>query len=288
VNDLEQLIKKYNLDEKELEEIIKNYQKQKRRFEKILKLADKQQNKLLQLNEELRKKEKEIRELYEYDYTQQQIAKSKVNSTIINELEGDENFIVKTVFLASDILSGDFYSIFKIDNRIVYFVIDGQGHGISPAFTVFSVASIFRDYVKVAKSLNELLKYLISYVRSVLLDSEQLSFTFIELDFKKEILNYAIGGMYPTYLKFNNDDIIKIKANNLPILNFTFEIEVNSLNISGFKSILSYTDGIIEHDISLKFHPKKLIKNPSLIDELKNLKGKQEDDITVVYIEKKG
>ena len=286
MNNIEKLLKQYNLTEKELEDIIKNYQKQSRRFEKILKLADKQQSKLLELNEELRKKEKEIRELYEYDYTQQQIAKNKVNSTIINELENDEDFLVKTVFLASDILSGDFYSIFKVDRRIVYFVIDGQGHGISPAFTVFSVASIFRDYVKVAKSLDELLKYLISYVRAVLLESEQLSFTFIELDFKKNILNYAIGGMYPTYLRLDKE-IIKIKANNLPILNFTSEIEVDTLDISGFKAILSYTDGIVEHDISLKFHPKKLIENPALIDELKNFDEKKEDDITVVYIEKR-
>ena len=286
MNEIKKLLEEHNLSIDELKVMIKSYEKQSRRFGKILKLSDKQQNQLLHLNEMLEEKERKIRELYEYDHSQQMIAKNKVESTIVNELEGNSEFINKNIFLASDILSGDFYSIYKKGNKIIYYVIDGQGHGISPALTVFSVASIFRDYIKVANSLNDLLDYMLNYIKLVLLDGEQLSFTFVELDFDKNILNYAIGGMYPTYLKTN--EITKIRANNLPILNFTKEIKVNSIDISDFKAILSYTDGIIENEIVQKFHPKKLIENISLIDELKEIEDKyKDDDITLVYIEKK-
>ena len=285
MNRIEKILNEYNLSIDELETIIKNYDKQSKRFDRILKQSDKQQNQLLNLNEMLEQKEREIRELYEYDYSQQMIAKNKVESTIVNELDGNSKFINKTIFLASDILSGDFYSIYQKDNKIIYYVIDGQGHGISPALTVFSVASIFRDYVKVANSLEELLNYMLNYIKLVLLDAEQLSFTFIEIDFDKDLLTYAIGGMYPTYIK--TDEIIKIKANNLPILNFTKEIKLDSIDISNFKSILSYTDGIIENEIVQEFHPKKIIEDISLIDELKEIEDKyKDDDISLVYIEK--
>jgi serine phosphatase RsbU (regulator of sigma subunit) len=283
---IRQFIKKENITLEDFEKLIKDYSKQTKRFDKILKQSDKQQNLLLKLNEELEEKERQIRELYEYDYSQQMVAKNKVEAGLINELEFDDEFMYKVVFLASDILSGDFYSIFRKENRIVYYVIDGQGHGVSPALTVFSVASIFRDKIGNTSSLEELLNYMITYIKAVLLDSEQLSFTFIELDFDKNQLNYAIGGMYPTYLKDKNG-ITKIKANNLPILNFTDSLNIDTIEFEDFDSILSYTDGIIENEIVQKFHPKKLIENPELINELEVIEDKyKDDDITLVYIKK--
>ena len=285
-DNIKQFIKKENITLKDFEKLVKDYSRQSKRFDKILKQSDKQQNLLLHLNEELAQKEKKIRELYEYDYSQQMIARYKVESGLINELQNDSKFLNKTIFLPSDILSGDFYSIFRLKDKIIYYVIDGQGHGISPALTVFAVSSVFRDYIKTANSLEELLEYILHHIKAVLLDGEQLSYTFIELDFSKNELNYAIGGMYPTYIKDKNG-ITKIKANNLPILNFSESIDVSTYEFEDFDSILSYTDGIVENEIVQKFHPKKLIQNPDLIEELRNIEDKyKDDDVTLVYIKK--
>jgi len=292
IRHLIQSIEKF-LDEKgitfeELKKSYNYYQKQSKRFDKIIKQSDKQQKKLLNLNEELSEQESKIRELYEYDFSQQMIAKNKVEMNIVNELVDDNDFLVDIIFLASDILSGDFYSIYKDNDKIIYYVIDGQGHGISPALTVFSVSSIFIDSIKASNSLQELLDCMINYIKMSLLDEEQLSFTFIEIDLKTNILSYAIGGMYPTYVKLDEDELLKIKANNLPIMNFSDKVEVKSIDITGFKSIISYSDGIVENEISKKYHPKNLIKTPSLLDDLRVLDAKyKEDDITIVLINKK-
>ena len=260
-------------------------QKTLRRYEKIVKHSDKMEKKVLELYHKLEEKEKTLRERYEYEKSQLQIAKAKVEENLVVEIPPILNS--KILFQSLDILSGDIYSIYKIDeNKVLYFIADGQGHGVSPAITVFNLANIFKSTIKFFKKNLYFENYLNSYVlepiKYSLIDYEQLSYTIIFLDLQKEKLFYSIGGMYPTLIK--TDETLKIKANNLPLTKSTKKIEVDSVEIKNFKKIISYSDGIIEIFIN-EIRPKNLIEDPNLIDTISNYKA--EDDVTIIYLEKR-
>ena len=238
------------------------------RINKIIKISDKQQKELIKLNELIHQKEQKLREIYNYDQYQQLVATRKIASTIVNELENSEEFECRVVYIPQDTLSGDYYSIYYRDNRIFYFIIDGQGHGISPALTVFAVAAMFRERIHLL-TLDKILPSVFEFTKQTLLKDEQLSYTFIEIDFSTNKIYYAIGGMYPTY--FLGEDLVKIRANNFPFTKRTKKIEVSSIDFKEFYKIFSYSDGLIEYQLLKKFNPKDLIFDISKLNEVYEL-----------------
>ena len=74
---------------------------------------------------------------------EEQKAYKKQKSLITNDLEGDDNLKQTILYQSSDILCGDLYSILKAnDGSIFLYLLDGMGHGIGPALTVFSATTI--------------------------------------------------------------------------------------------------------------------------------------------------
>lgn len=237
---------------------------------------------------QLIKLNKEIKELHSYDIQQQHIAREKLEMGIVNDL--DEQ-VCKVLYLPSDILSGDFYSVYKHeDGSIFLYIIDGQGHGISPALTVFAVSSIMNQLVKRVSSLQELTDQLFPVIKTFLGEIEQLSYTMIKICPNCEELSFASAGMYPFLIKQTEMGIKEYKANNTPFMNFSELPIVSNIDIKGFESILLYSDGLVEHaknDLDI-FSPKKMIKEPSLIDNTLDTisKMKFQDDVTLLYLVK--
>ena len=264
---------------------IKECEKKLERYEKIVHRSDKMEKKILDLYHQIEEKEKALRKRYEYEKQQMQIAKAKVEENLVVEIPSTLNS--KIFFQSLDILSGDIYSIYKIDkNRVLYFIADGQGHGVSPAITVFNVANIFKstiDFFKKKLSLEDYLNfYILEPIKLSLIEYEQLSYTIIFVNLEEEKLYYSIGGMYPTFIQ--TDEIIKIKANNFPLLKNTSEFNIDNINIKNFKKLISYSDGLIEMFVP-EVRAKNLLKNPNLMDTISQYEA--EDDITVIYLEKK-
>ena len=265
-----------------------------KRYEKILKQSDKQEKKILELYHQLEEKKEALKKIYEYEQKQQEIAKTKIEENLVVDVP---NFLnSKIIFQSKDILSGDIYSIYSLGSKkILYFIADGQGHGVSPAITVFNIANIIKSTINFFKQnlyedinidkflLHEYLnKFILKPVKLSLIDGEQLSYTIIYLDLDTASVSYSIGGMYPTYIQ-TKDEIIKIKANNIPLTKFTKDLKVDTISIPHFKKILSYSDGILEVFIE-EIMPKNLIQNPHLIETIKNYDF--DDDVTLIYLEK--
>jgi len=227
-----------------------------------------------------------INALYAYDIAQQNIARKKLEMGIVNMLDAKMH---KLIYKPSDILSGDFYSLYKLEDgsRFLY-IIDGQGHGISPALSVFAVSSTINQIVKKIKSLQELRDKLFPVVMTFLADEEQLSYTMIFIDKDSEKLSFASGGMYPFLLRTKDGEIVKAKANNLPFMNFFESVEISEIDIKEYESILIYSDGFVEdEDATLdSFSPLELIKKPQLIDSTKEIVKsiKLQDDVTLLYL----
>jgi len=242
-----------------------------KRIEKILKQSDRQQKKVFKLYEK-------IDELYQENLFQQNYAKKKLEKLIINDFPNKTDIIYR----ASDVLSGDFYSILKLEKGILLYMIDGQGHGVTPALTIFSVASTMLHLRKQNLSFEKIISTLFEEIKKFLDEDEQLTYCFIYLENNK--LLYTAGGAYPFYVK-TTDDVLKFKSNNIPFMNFSKLPKIKEVELKNTKEILLYSDGLVE-DLELrKYHPTSLIENSNKIEDLKKeiykIK-KTEDDVTVL------
>lgn len=227
-----------------------------------------------------------INALYAYDIAQQKIAREKLERGIVNNLDAKMH---RVLYKPSDILSGDFYSLYKLeDGSIFLYIIDGQGHGISPALSVFAVSSTINQLVKSVESLEELRDELFSVVGSFLSDEEQLSYTMIHINKESTKLSFASGGMYPFLLKGKDGEIVEVRANNLPFMNFFDDVNIDEIDIKKHDSLLIYSDGLVEdEDGRLKnFSVFDLIVKPELIDSTKEMlqEMKLQDDATLLYL----
>lgn len=216
-------------------------------------------------------------------------AKEKLDAGIINDLHPDTCSVFQK---AADVLSGDFYSIYKLKNGAVFLsLFDAQGHGISPALTVFAVSSVLNKFVYEMDSLQEIIDRASPMLQTFLGEIEQLSYTMIMVHKDKKTLSYASGGMYPFLIKIG-DELLRVKANNLPFMNFSEPPKVETLDVAGWESLLLYSDGILEHENSAieEFTPQRMLKNPKRVKEIfETLQNHNfEDDVTILYMQNLG
>ncbi len=230
-----------------------------------------------------------IEEMNAYNMQQEHLAKDKLEAGIVNDMDESE---CSVLHIASDILSGDFYSIYKMKGGSIFlYLVDGQGHGVSPALTVFAISSMLNQFVYSMQSIEELIEKLYPLAKTFLGEIEQLSYIMLMIDPEKKSFTYASGGMYPFLIK-NGDEIIKIRANNTPFMNFSPTPICTTIKIDKWDSIMLYSDGILEHenDNLKEYMPEAIIKNPSMIkDVMKKISEHEfEDDVTMIYLKNVG
>lgn len=227
-----------------------------------------------------------VEEMNAYKKQQELLAREKLEAGIINDMSENECSVLHH---ASDILSGDFYSLYRMkDGSIFIYLIDGQGHGISPALTVFAISSMLNQFVYSMNAIEELMANLYPIAQNFLGEIEQLSYTMIMICPKKKSLSYASGGMYPFLIK-QGDEIIKIKANNTPFMNFSPLPNCTTIDIESWDSLMIYSDGILEHENNAieDLMPELLIKKPHYIKEAmqKIAQIDFEDDVTLIHLQ---
>lgn len=234
---------------------------------------------------EFQKLNKKLDDINKYKTQQEKLAKDKLETGIINELDKKEYEII---FKPSDILSGDFYSIYKMKNgSTLIYVVDGQGHGISPALTVFAISSILTHTIDEVETLQELIKKTYPSSKNFLGEYEQLSYTMIMISPDKKSITYSSGGMYPFLIKTKNK-LLKLKANNTPFMNFSDLPVCTKIDLEDWESIMVYTDGLVEHENETlaNYTPENIINEPSVIKQsIKDICSYEfEDDITLIYL----
>jgi len=226
-----------------------------------------------------------LEEINTYKVQQEHLAKTKLEAGIVNDMDSNEFAVVH---IASDILSGDFYSMYKInDGSIFIYLIDGQGHGISPALTVFAISSLLNQFIYDMKSMEELIDRFYPVAKTFLAELEQLSYTGIMISPDKKSITYSSGGMYPFLVK-KGDEIIRVKANNTPFMNFSPIPICTTIEVDNWDALILYSDGIIEHkseDLK-ECMPEVMLNNLSSINDSMNKISLHdfEDDVTIVCL----
>jgi putative methionine-R-sulfoxide reductase with GAF domain len=217
---------------------------------------------------------------------EQMSAAVKQQSIIINEFAGDPHYEIITFSQACDILSGDTYALYKTKNDdVLIYCVDGMGHGILPSLTSFSVASTVKQFIHKVDSLQDLAVALLNNLRSVLGDEEQLSCAFLWLSKDLRAIDYFVSGFYPP-LAQDDKGVIEIKANNLPLMNYTESIKVDRLERARFKKLLIYTDGLIEGQLfGFGRDMVETLLDPSEFQAMCDKIGgtQMDDDVTILY-----
>lgn len=226
----------------------------------------------------------------DYHTAEQMRAFKKQASAIINDLEEDPSYKIRTHYQPSDILSGDFYSIHRTKNGgVLCYVLDAMGHGVMPSLTSFGVATAVKQHLAHAETLEELAAPLATTFQKILAEAEQLSCFFLWIRPEKDEAHYFSGGMYPAYLE-DAEGVKPLPANNFPFMNFTDAIKVEPIPCNGFIRLLAMTDGLIEEAELLEEHKgdmEHLLDHDRLDRFLEKTEGMRlGDDVTVVYLEK--
>lgn len=205
------------------------------------------------------------------------------------------------IYRPSEMLSGDMFDIFHIDNdNIGFYISDVAGHGVAASMMTMFIRQTMRvikdDIVSPSIALAEL------HRRFVLLELEpEYYFTMFYGVYNRETrkFKYANAGHSCIPIRYNEDEMDLLKVKGCPIVRIFEENLYDEKNITVKKGdkILLYTDGITEgRDYDGKeFGEKGVVnaikKSPDniLIELEKQIEGhswgEQEDDFTVLLVE---
>lgn len=219
-----------------------------------------------------------------------------------------EHFIM---YLPKDILSGDFYWLCKVDNKLIITVMDSTGHGVPGALmSIMGITllneTILHDHIiqpdKILESLRS--KIILSmgqkkgngYIKDGIVGSA------ICFDPQSNKLLYS--GAFNPLIHIHTDEIFDIKADRIPIGfyekdgNFT----LHEIDIEKNDTIYLFSDGIIDQfggpenkrfmikhlkEILLSYHNLSMMRQKEILyEELNRWKGDsvQTDDILVMGI----
>ncbi|MBN2892615.1 MAG: PAS domain S-box protein [Bacteroidales bacterium] len=237
-------------------------------------------------------------------------AKSIQDALLPNHLVADKYFKEHFIFYRpKENVSGDFYYINKIQEKVIFAVGDCTGHGIPGAFlTMLSITFLHElitngIYYNPGDLLNQLrikFKDMFSFSGEVNKNGMDISICFYYPENK--ILQFA--GAYQAIFLIRNNELIKYKATPNPIGHFIAEIPFKSQDIQIMENDALYlmSDGYQDQfggDFFSKYTTKRFrnilvdINNKSmceqkdlLIEELDKWQGDEEqiDDITIMGI----
>ena len=212
-----------------------------------------------------------------------------------------ENISIDYIYKASEMLSGDMFDLFYIDEEnIGIYISDVAGHGIAASMMTMFIRQTMRaikdDILSPALALTEL------HRRFSLLNLEPDKYFTIFYGVYNKIthqLRYSNAGHNCVPVKFNGSKYELLELNGYPIAMLFDEMIYKEQKVHLVKGdkVLFYTDGITEAkdhsgtDFGVEGILDIIIKNPhNLLEEIENKYiyhswGEQDDDYALVLME---
>ena len=263
--------------------------------------------------EEIQKQRMKVEELYKDVTDSIRYAKRLQDSILPPQEEIKANLPDSFVlFKPKDIVSGDFYWMDKVGDKVIYTAVDCTGHGVPGAFMSLvgsnglnqavnehkftSPAEIMNDLNKIASdSLNK------TSEGSTVRDGMDMAMCAIDYDNMK--LEFA-GANNPLYL-FRGDELTQIKADKMPIGGFApgeFEYTNHEIDLQKGDIIYVFSDGYPDQfggpkgkkflykrfrEVLMEIKDLDMEKQKQILDEkLKEWMGglEQVDDICIIGV----
>jgi hypothetical protein len=207
--------------------------------------------------------------------------------------------LVDFMYKPLDILSGDAYSARRIDeHRTFYLLVDGMGKAVSASFTAVVMTTFVNHLVdkmieNESFSLDILIQESMEYIKPILLDEEVLAIDYICFDSYFQILEYAKFAMPPFLLQDKNDNIIKIKSNNIPMSRWQKSYKIDRMDVTEIDKYLFYSDGIVENKtedatstyaVFIEEDFKTSFTREEFKEKFFHRIKEQEDDLSLIFI----
>lgn len=246
-----------------------------------------------------------------YHYLQQERAFKKALNIIQDDLflkkldtvnrSGEKTeWLFDIYYRPLDTMSGDSYSVRRLYNgNVLIFFVDAMGKGLSASVTAIITTSFLNyliDKANAANSFNfeEMINTYRVFIQKRLLDEEILCISFIYMDAAGEFMDVALFSMPPILVQTKDERVLWIKCNNLPIMKSLGKTVIDRYDISHFKKLLIYTDGLTEsfkdsdsmylESLEEDFRTAGFIREFFL--KFSNRVERAEDDVTFLFLKK--
>ncbi len=203
-------------------------------------------------------KEKQQQRIIKDQYKKLQSALNSINESlnyakIIQEsLLPDEKTIKKyftenfVLFLAKDVVSGDFYFFKKYNDYLIFAVADCTGHGIPGAFISMLGYSLLNQIIRYhrVETPGEALEMLREQTKNIFINfNGGMDIALCAINIKTKELQYA-GAYNPLYI-IRNKELIEIKATQNPIGYYPVEkkFETRTIELEDNDAIYLFSDG---------------------------------------------
>jgi sigma-B regulation protein RsbU (phosphoserine phosphatase) len=225
----------------------------------------------------------------------------RIQEKILPNKEILDNIAIDYIYKPSEMLSGDMFDVFNVDEEnIGIYISDVSGHGVAAAMmTMFirqTMRSIKDDFLSPADALSELHRRF----TALNLDVDKYLTIFYGIFNKNTYeFRYSNAGHHCIPIKYNNYEIDKLEIKGFPIFSLFNEINYKekSVHLNKGDKVLFYTDGITEskdrygNEFGIESvldmindHKKDVLKE---IDDkiISHNWGEQQDDLAVVLME---
>lgn len=225
----------------------------------------------------------------------------RIQEKILPKIGVIDNLKIDYIYQASEMLSGDMFDIFYIDEaNIGIYICDVAGHGIAASMMTMFVKQTMRSIKDEVLSPSLALGELHKRFGTLELEADKY-FTIFYGVYNKvtHTLTYSNAGHNCYPIRFNSQEVEPLKIKGYPITMLFGEVEYKEKDVRLHKGdkILLYTDGITEardhNDIqfgiegvleSIKKYPDNLLKeieNKFIIHSW----GEQDDDYALVLVD---
>ncbi len=267
-------------------------------------MSDIKQHHIDQIKLVFEKQRKELSESLKYaSYIQRALLPSEEEI----HLHIPEHFLI---YLPCDIVSGDFYWMYKRKNKLFFAVADCTGHGVPGAFLSIMGLSFINQIVdrhadvSAATIMNILREYLMKALHQTGEASEQkdgIDMSLIIVESDTGLMHFS-GAFHPAYIIKNGNQLIEIPGDKMPI-GVAAEEEVSfknqTIELNEGDMVYLFTDGYVDQfggasGKKYKYRPFRNLllhicnlpveeQKTRLLEEFYNWKGnlQQLDDISV-------
>jgi serine phosphatase RsbU (regulator of sigma subunit) len=154
---------------------------------------------------------------------------------------------IRSAYLPSEVLSGDFYDYFTLDDFMYLFVADVSGHGLPSAILVSLLKSYIHTEAANDKSLSEFMARLNDFLFSVSLPTQFATAALFRVDAGRQLV-YS-NAAHPPFLLHKRESgktiVLESPSNLLGAMpNMTFE--EHSIAVAPGDTLFVYTDGLTD------------------------------------------
>src|SRR5690349_525061 len=154
---------------------------------------------------------------------------------------------IRSAYIPSEVLSGDFYDYFTVEDILYLFVADVSGHGLPAAILVSLLKSYIHTEAANDRSLSEFMARLNDFLFSVSLPTQFATAALFRIDAgRKLVYSNAAHPPFLLHQRQSGKTIVLEEPSNLLGAMPNMEFEEHSITLGEGDTLFVYTDGLTD------------------------------------------